>query len=581
MAGPDRYYEEELNYLLEAGREYARLHPERARYLNLSDPRARDPHVERLVESFAFLAGRVRQRLDDDFPELTHGLLDLIFPHYLRPIPSLALLEFRPVPGMLRERQIIPAGFLVDSRPTSAGVACRFSTAYPVEIYPLALEGAGVHADDAGQRSLRLTLGVLEGADASKLDISRLRVCLSGEPAEAFALYRVIGQNLKEVVLHFSREKRRVLPASSVRPVGFGEDDAVLRYPGISFPGYRLLSEYFAFSEKFLFFDILQLGPPDLDKGAKSFDLELRFSARLPDKVRPTRDSFRLYTTPILNLFPRDGEPIVVTQLKTRYRVLGDYTHPDAYEVVSVDEVVGVRASDGVRRVHRPFYSFAGPGRDAQDEVTFFHTESSRSPSGAWVTYLSLIQPTRRRLPQEETLSLQLSCMNGPLCREVGIEDVRVAAGRRLDFATFRNFTRPTAPLYPELGEGSEWRFVSHLALNFQSLAVPGALTSVLRLYDPGGQQANQRRIEAIRRVAASASERVMGGVPVRGTRLELELDEGGFDDEGDFLLFVQVLSEFLGLYAATNSFVELVVRRYPSGEVLQCPPAVGRQALL
>lgn len=581
MPGPDRYYEEELNYLVEAGREYARLHPERARHLNLRDARARDPHVERLIESFAFLAGRVRQRLDDDFPELTHGLLDLIFPHYLKPVPSLALLEFRPIPGMLRERQTVPRGFLVDSRPTSGGVACRFSTAFGVDIYPLALESAGVHTDDAGQRSVRLTLGVLEGADAAKIDIARLRICIAGEPSEAFAMYRVIRQTLKEVVLHFGRDRKRVLPASAIRPVGFGEDETLLAYPNVSFPGYRLLAEYFAFPEKFLFFDLQGLGTPELERGARTFEVELRFSSRLPDRLRPTRDTFRLFTTPIVNLFPREGEPILVTQLKTRYRVLGDYTHPDAYEVVSVDEAVGVRTADGLRRTHHPFYSFSAPSHEARGDVTFFHTHSGRSPAGAWVTYLSLVQPTRRTLPGEETLSLRLTCTNGLLCREVGIEDIRVAADKRLDFATFRNFTRPTTPLYPQLGEGSEWRFVSHLALNFQSLAAPGALANLLSLYDPGGQQSNQRRIEAVRRVAAVPAERVMGGVPVRGTRLELDLDEGGFDDDGDLLLFVQVLAEFVSLYAETNSFAELVVVRQPSGEVLRCPPVVGKQALL
>lgn len=580
MPGPDRYYEEELNYLLEGGREYANLHPERARFLNLRDPRSRDPHVERLIESFAFLTGRIRQRLDDDFPELTHGLLDLIFPHYLKPIPSLALLEFRPIPGMLRERQVVPRGFAVDSRPTSAGVPCRFTTAYPVEIYPVVAENAGVHTDDAGQRSIRISLGVLEGADASNLDIGRLRICISGEPSEAFGLYRVIRQTLKEVVVHFGRDRRRALPASAVRPVGFAEDEAVLPYPNVSFPGYRLLSEYFAFPEKYLFFDVVGIGRPDLDKGVRSFDVELRFSARLPDKLRPTRDTFRLYATPVINLFPRDGEPILVSQLKTRYRVLGDYTHPDAYEVVSVDRVEGLRSADGARSEHHPFYSFVSPAHGS-GQTSFFHTSSGPSRSGAWVTYLSLVQPTRGQLPGEETLSLQLTCTNGRLCGEVGIEDIRVAADKRLEFATFRNFTRPTAPLYPHLGEGSEWRFVSHLALNFQSLAAPGALASLLNLYDPGGLPANQRRIEAVRRVAAQPSERVEGGVAVRGTRLDVELDETRFEDDGDLLLFVQVLSEFVSLYAQTNSFAELVVLRVPSGEVLRCPPVQGRQALL
>lgn len=579
MSGPDRYYEEELNYLLEGGREYASLHPERARFLNLRDPRSRDPHVERLIESFAFLTGRIRQRLDDDFPELTHGLLDLIFPHYLKPVPSLALLEFRPIPGMLRERQVVPRGFAVDSRPTSAGVPCRFTTAYPVEMYPLVMENAGVHTDDAGQRSIRLTLGVLEGADAGKLDVGRLRVCISGEPAEAFGLFRVIRQNLKEVVLHLGRNRQRTLPSTALRPVGLGEDEAVLAYPSVSFPGYRLLSEYFVFPEKYLFFDIFGIGQPTLDKGARSFDLDLRFSTRLPDKLRPTRDTFRLYSTPIINLFPRGGEPILATQLKNRYRVLGDYSHPEAYEVVSVDRVEGLRAADGARFEHHPFYSFASPDRGG--DVSFFHTSSAPSRSGGWVTYLSLIRPSRSQMPGEETLSLELTCMNGRLCGEVGLEDVRVAAEKRLEFATFRNFSRPTAPLYPHLGEGSEWRFVSHLALNFQSLAAPGALASLLNLYDPGSLPANQRRIESIRRVAASPSERVDGGVPVRGTRLDVELDETRFDDDGDLLLFVQVLSEFVSLYAQTNSFAELVVLRLPSGEVLRCPPVQGRQALL
>jgi type VI secretion system protein ImpG len=579
MSDEGRYYEEELNYLVEAGREYARLHPERARYLNIRDPRARDPHVERLIEAFAFLTGKIRQRLDDDFPELTHALLDLVWPHYLRPVPPIAMLQFRPIPGMVREKQTVPRGFLVDSKPTTQEVSCRFSTCYPVDIYPIKLTEAGVITDPAGQRILRFRFALEEGAEPDKVVLGPLRVCITGEPTEAFTTYRVLRGELEALELRFGRDRRRLLSPARVGQVGFGLDEGILPYPNVSFPGYRLLSEYFVFPEKFLFVDFPAAGKLELEKGDKGFDLEVRFRQRPPDKFRPTTESFRLFSTPVINMFPRQGEPILVTQLKRAYRVLGDYTHPDAYDVVSVDSVEGLRRSDGLRRTHQPFYSFS---HDLQDgDSLYYHPTSRFSATGSWVTYLSLISAVPQRLPGEETLSLELTCSNGRLCQEVGEGDIRIPGQQRLDYVTFANFTRPTAPRYPRLGEGAEWSFISHMALNFLSMAEASALREILKLYDVGSEPANQRRIESIKAVSARGRETLYRGAPVRGTELKVTIDETHFDDEGDLLLFIQVLAEFLSLYTGLNSFTELVVQRTPSGEVLRCPPAIGKQSLI
>lgn len=579
MSDEGRYYEEEFNYLVEAGREYARLHPERARYLNIRDARARDPHVERLIEAFAFLTGKIRQRLDDDFPQLTHALLDLVWPHYLRPIPPIAMLGFRPIPGMVRERQTVPRHFLVDSKPTAQEVSCRFSTCYPVDIYPIRLAEAGVVTDPAGARILRLRFALEEGAEPDKLILGPLRLCITGEPAEAFTTYRVLRGNLESIELRFSRERRRALTPPRVSQVGFGLDEGILPYPKTSFPGYRLLTEYFVFPEKFLFVDFPAAGKLEMEKGDKGFDLEVRFKTRPPDKFRPTTESFRLFATPIINMFPRSGEPILVTQLKRAYRVLGDYTHPDAYEVISVDTVEGLRRSDGRRRTHQPFYSFSHDTGDG--ESVYYHPTNHISATGAWITQLSLVSSARQRLPGEETLSLELTCSNGRLCQEVGEGDIRIPGQQRLDYVTFSNFTRPTQPRYPRLGEGAEWSFISHMALNFLSMAEASALKEILRLYDVGTELANQRRIESIKEVTARGRETLYRGTPVRGTELKVTIDETHFDDEGDLLLFTQVLSEFLSLYTSLNSFTELVVQRTPSGEVLRCQPAIGKQSLI
>ena len=572
-----RYYEEELNYLVESGREFARLHPDRAEQLALADPRYRDPHVERLIESFAFLTGRVRQRLDDDFPELTHALLGLVWPHYLQPIPSIALLQFTPTG--LQEKQTVQRGFLVDSGPTSEEISCRFQTAYDVDLYPISLEDTTFMVDDAGRPLFRLQFRLMEGADPSGLVVDRLRIFVGGEGATASELHRILRQDLESVTLRLSRERSRSLSASAVRAVGFNEGEAVVPYPRISFPGYRLLTEYFVFPEKYRFVDLAGLGEISLDKDQETFEVDLHLKDRPPESLHPGPETLRLFVTPIVNLFPREGEPIHVDHFKTRYRVLGNYSHPTAYEVVSVDDVVAVRRRDQKKNPRHPFFSFEfGGDSEDDDEDIYYHVNHSIGADGGWHTHLALISQERDRLPEPETLSLSLTCTNGRLCEEVGVGNIRLTVDQSLESATFTNITVPSPPIYPHLGRGSEWRFISHMALNFLSVAEAGALRAILELYNAGENPANARRFDSIRSAQARPVEALVGGTPIRGTEILLTVDEKFFDNRGDLLLFIEVLNEFLSLHAGLNSYVQLVVNIDPSGEVYRCPMAHGRK---
>jgi type VI secretion system protein ImpG len=435
-----RYYEEELNYLIESGREFARHHPERAEHLALSDPRYRDPHVQRLMESFAFLTGRVRQRLDDDFPELTHALLGLVWPHYLQPIPPIALLQFNP--AGLQQRQSVARGFLVDSKASPDEVSCRFQTAYDVDIYPFSLDDATFLVDESGRALFRLRFKLTEGADPSSLVVERLRIFVSGEGATASELHRILRQDVESVTLRMDRDSIRHLPPSAIHSVGFAEEEAVVPYPRISFPGYRLFTEYFVFPEKFRFVDILGLGDITLEPGQESFEIDLLLKQRPAENLHPNPDTFRLYVTPIINIFPREGEPIHIDHLKTRYRVLGDYTHPTAFEVVSVDDVTAVRRSDGAKMPRRPFFSFEF-GDDSDEfrkEDIYYHVNHTIGTDGGWHTHLALISQERDRLPEPETLSLTLTCTNGRLCQQVGPRSVRLAAERGVESPARRRF---------------------------------------------------------------------------------------------------------------------------------------------
>jgi type VI secretion system protein ImpG len=573
-----RYYEEELNYLIESGREFARHHPDRAEHLALSDPRYRDPHVQRLMESFAFLTGRVRQRLDDDFPELTHALLGLVWPHYLQPVPPIALLQFKP--AGLQQQTKVERGFLVDSVASPDEVACRFQTAYGVDLFPFDLETAVFQVDESGRPSFRLHFRLSEGADTSDLVVDRLRLFVSGEGSMASELHRILRQEVESVTLRLGRDSMRHIPASAIEPVGFREEEAVVPYPKISFPGYRLFTEYFVFPEKFRFVDLCGLGPIELESGVETFEVDLFLKQRPAENLHPGTDTFKLYVTPVINSFPREGEPIHVDHLKTQYRVLGDYTHPTAFEVVSVDDVTAVRRSDGAKMPRRPFFSFEF-GLDAdgfENEDIYHHVNHSIGTDGGWHTHLSLISRERNRLPETETLSLKITCTNGRLCQQVGLGDVRLAAKRGIEAVTFKNISVPTPPIYPSLGHGSEWRFISHMALNFLSAAEAGALRKILELYNIGNDPANSRRIEGIKSANARPIEALVDGTPIRGTEVTLTIDESHFDNRGDLLLFIEVLNEFLSLHASINSYVRLVVKHEPSGEVYRCPMAHGRK---
>jgi type VI secretion system protein ImpG len=572
------YYEEEMNYLVELGHEFARLHPDRAEYLSLSDPRYRDPHVERLIESFAFLSGRIRQRLDDDFPELTHALLGLVWPHYLRPIPSMALLQFRP--AGLQEKLSVSKGFLVDSTATSAEIPCRFQTAFDVDIYPFTLADASFLADDAGRPLFRLRFQLEEGAQPSDLVVDRLRLFVFGKGTIASELHRILRHDLEGVTVRFDRDRSRALPASSVRAVGFAEEESVIPFPRTSFPGYRLVTEYFCFPEKFRFIDVTGIGEIDLEKDQETFDVDLHLKERPPENLHPDTKTIRLYVTPIVNHFPRGGEPIHVDHLKNRYRVLGDYTHPTAYEVMSVDSVTAIRQNDGKKVTRKPFFSFefGGDSGDENDADIYHHITHDFGPDGGWRAHLSLISRERNHLPDPETLSLELTCTNGRLCQEVGSKSIKIPADRGLEGANFTNITVPTPPIYPPLGHGSEWRFISHMALNFLSAAEASALRSILELYNVGDDPANTRRIDSILSTSARPVEALVQGTPIRGTEVRLTIDQGKFDSRGDLFLFIEVINEFLTLYAGLNSYVRLIVQLEPTGEEYRCPIAHGRK---
>jgi type VI secretion system protein ImpG len=584
----NKYYQDELLYLRELGTEFARAHPAAAHFL--STPGS-DPDVERLLEGFAFIAGRIRQKLDDELPEVTHALVGLLWPHYLRPVPATSILELQPVLAALRQSKHVPRGVEVQSIPVE-GTPCHFRTAYDVVLNPISLEQVQLEATGAGPSRLWLGFKLWNQVRPEVLDLKRVRLFLHGDPALAYALYYHLRTHVAESVATVSGPdaQARVEASREIRiiPAGFEEDEALLPYPVRSFPGYRLLQEYFTLPEKFLFLDLEGLQAlGELPVGDR-FWVEIRFDRPLPATLRPTKEEIRLFCTPIVNLFRHDADPIRIDRTKAEYRVRPSGQSPLHYEIHSIDRVAGSLPGTATEREIPPFYSFAHRPTGAEGFAYYFPRSRSSVVDGRTDTYLSFMDANGSgTIPEVEIIAIDLTCTNRRLPEGLKAGDIQIPTDTSPEFVRFRNLTVPTWSVTPPLDGDLHWRLISHMSLSYLSLTKIEALRGILGLYnmqasrDSRAFRANALRLEGIEAIHAAPAEILLRGCPVRGTAVEIDLREDRFAGEGDLYLFASVLSEFMSLHVSLNSFVQLTVRGTQRGEVYVWPCRTGRQQLL
>jgi type VI secretion system protein ImpG len=600
------YCERELNFIRQMAAEFAEKYPKVAGRLLLQPNTCEDPHVERLIEAFALLAGRIHHKLDDEFPEITEALLDVLYPHYLRPIPSQAIVQFQLNPSQSSpESALVPAGTAVHSRPQNGNV-CSFRTCYPVTLWPLRISKASVSPVNRfatpgmpveAAAVIRIEMECLGGLRLAQLPIDSIRFCLSGESTSVHTLYEFLFLNALSVSIRALpfREGSAValLPATSLAQVGFTSAEGILPYSDRSFLGYRLLQEYFTFPEKFFFVDLTGLEHMSRSEFGSSFEISIFL--KQPDQ--PHRlialeqsvgsDTFQLGCTPVVNLFERIAEPIRLSHTKTEYHIVPDQHRQLHTEVYSVDRVASANYLDEVQ-IYQPFYSLRHGAEEAQRH--FWHTHrrpSSRKNDEGTEVYLSLVDlESNPAVPPVEMLTLRVTCTNrdqGARLKtsgefgELDLEGVALARARFL--------RKPTPAVRPPTRHGLQWRLISHLSLNHLSIVQGGrtALQEILRLYDFSNDPVIRSEIAGIVNVTSrSCVSRVLSETGVtfcRGTDVTLEFDEDQYVGTGVFLLAC-VLQRFLGMYSAVNSFSR-VTARTRKGVLKQWPPLAGEQLLV
>jgi type VI secretion system protein ImpG len=600
------YYNRELDAIRRLAAEFAEAHPKIASRLRLAPNTVDDPHVARLIEGTAFLAARVHHRLDDEFPELTDALLGVLYPHYLAPIPSAAVVQLQPQRDLALPARL-PAGIALETEPVK-GETCRFRTAWPLTLWPIEIESVRLAGLPLAAPANPLAAGAVavlrislkcSAPDLSftGLGVDRLRFFLRGAANVALPLYELLCAHTLSVAYADGPADAApvILPAAAVEPVGFAPEEALYPWPARSFVGFRLLTEYFAFPEKFLFVDFARVEAKTLLSGGNRMEVFVYLDRTLPELERAVgADVLVLGCTPIINLFSQRCEPIALTHTETEYRVVPDARRPAAMEVWQIERVRETR-SDGSSNVWQPFYRLGNADAEPDAPAGFYHVvrRDIAGPAAGSEVYIAPDEPGfDPAAASGSVLSIDALCFNRDLPAALPFggnrPELRLVEGASA-VAGLYCLTAPTPTLRRPLRERRFWHLVSHLSLGHLSVVGgaegAAALREVLRLYDLKDSAEVRTAIEALVAVFASpGTARVPGarvGAFCRGLDVTLEFEQRAWQDGGLYLL-AAVLDRFLALHATVNSFVRTtVVLRGRGGRAAAWPARAGMRVLV
>ncbi|SHO54524.1 type VI secretion system baseplate subunit TssF [Vibrio quintilis] len=587
----DKYFREELSFLKEQGKHFTEVHPQLSRFLH---GQVTDPDVERLLEGFAFLTARLREKVEDEFPELTHSLINMLWPNYLRPVPSMSIIAFEPK-SSVSEKHVIKSGVQLDSARDVLGTTCHFRTCRDVSLFPLVIEGITSHHTRESS-TVNISLMMQGEMSVGEALVDSLRFYLGGDLYSAQTLYLWLNHNLDKIVIDVDGTEFSV-PGDALKSVGFSGEDALLPYPKNVYEGYRILQEYLSFPQAFHFIDVFSLDKVIPSSVRGRMTMKIRFSKTLPTDVRINEESFQLYCAPIINLFEHDADPIDLTGKQSEYRIIPSSRYPSHYEVFSVDGVYGWQDKTqdsqrirGEKRVYHPFESFQHQVERVRNrQVLYYRTRVKDSIRGdGFDSFVSFIRGDETRsIDVDEAVSIQLTCTNRLLPIELGVGEICQPTDTSPDFVTFKNITIPSQPLRPVLDGSLLWGLISNLSLNYLSLLSKDALSSVLRAYDfralvdRQAERVAKKRLAGIIDIKSKPVDKLLRGLPVRGLQSEIMIDQTGFGSEGELYLFGRVLSHFFALYANINSFHELILVNVSNNEKYTWGTRIGMQPLI
>jgi len=500
------------------------------------------------------------------------------------------------------------------------GTACEFRTAHEVTLWPLELVEARYfsYAPDLpiprlslrapAKGGVRLRFKATAGLKFNELALDRLVVYLSGADDIAFKLHELL---LGSALGFIAGPPARPLPwyhfagPDNVAPFGFEDDQALMPVSLRGFQGLRLVQEYFAFPQRFLFFELRGLKEALRRLNGDELEIAILLSRGEP-QLESVVDAgnFALHCAPVINLFPHLADRIHVSDADHEYHVVPDRTRPLDFEVYEVRTVTGYGGGTDSQREFKPFYAEWHTEERMPD--AYFTVQrnprllsTSQRQSGTRTSYIgsevfiTLVDTEEAPYSGDlRQLAIEILSTNRdlPLLMPLGSGTSDFVLSGAAPIEAIRSLKGPSKPVSPPLEGEAAWRFISHLALNYLSLRdsedteAAAALREMLQLYGLEGEGVAARQIEGLQKISVQPVVRRLpfpGPIAFgRGVEIVLGLDELAFQG-GSAFLFGAVMERFFSRHASMNSFTETAVRSTSRGEIMRWRPRPGARAVL
>jgi type VI secretion system protein ImpG len=595
------YYEKQLQEFGQQSREFAQKYPKIAQRLSLNQEQIDDPHIERLIQAFSLIAARVDKKLADSYDVFTRALFEVMFPQYLRHFPSCTVVSFEDINKVkqLTEAHLIPKSTSLKSR-SFKGVQCEFNTTQDVRLLPIQLNKLEFKTNPSAHMHLNQNATLIMGFEifnqAQKWLINeKLPIYL--DAISNFPLQVLDSIFKSSTGFSIKVGNRNFDIKNPFELMGFDENQSVLPLDQHTHHAYRLLMEYFCFSEKYNFLKLNLDVLKGKIKEQTEFEIQIHFKLNLNDQaiIRNYSElnvaNFKLFSSPAVNLFEKSAEPQKINHKNLEYPLLTDAHHPEFYQVYSIVKMNMVREKNNQDQVFHPILPFFAMSHYHDDQVQFYYALNSAQLQNKYVeTGYSII--SKKLTPYDtksDFISATLLCSNRNLPHEALSQSNNIL--NLNDSSLARRalvLKRPTLPHQFQQNQKEQWRIISHLSLNTLALMKGDAVSHIkelLELYNLPRTKENHLLIDAIKKVDFSLSNKLVEAKPfpmfVRGVKVALQIDEHVFRGHSLFI-FSQLLSHVFNLKVQMNSFVDVVIYDVNTQqELYQCVQNVGGKKLL
>ena len=592
----DKYFEREYNFLQVAGEEFSKKHPTLGSRLHMSERERKDPFVERLYEGFAFLAGRIHERLDDEFPEIAGGILEVLFPNMLKPFPSCAIMQTKYKPGAITRTVLIKEGSRITEKEEPAEFI--FRTTQDLIVRPIQIDNVAIEESPQGYSSLIIKFLLERNVDYNSLSFDSLQLYLHGSASIKFNLLFYLTKYVSSISVRELHDKKPQyqkidnfnisIPEFSNDPNKGSDNYSVLPYSKQTFPGFRLLQEYFSFPEKFFFVEINGLQNFKPSGESNSFEVKIDFSRKLLREKWPGVNNILLHCAPIVNLFSRSTEEVVVNQRLPEYYIIPDLDRRKSRDIYSVDKIVGISENKFEQYKYIPITSHdiletSDPEYNYKRFYSIFRRTQQHDMSE---TYIRLFGPSMEldSFPKE-TLSIEATLSNGFLPSaylEAGSikEPVNFPAGIEAS-----NITVPQEMLGCPDRQNYLWSLIAHLSVSYSTLADADSFKSILNLYNwtKSHNHPNKKRINGIVKIyKPKLVSKVINQSLIRGIEFHIEVDPKEYEQgEGEIHLMGTVINSFLSQYVTINSYIFLKITETGTGKEYSWQPVTGEMQII